>query len=97
MALEMEKRLEVTRDILRMAQGTMVSMAQVEGILATFKLPTDDYEARIFLLSRLAEVVRELSMKTFRSDEHRLHIIDAIQSSLDRYIEEEDVVVDEVN
>jgi hypothetical protein len=97
MALPLEKRLEVTRDILRAAQGTMVSIAQIEGILAAFQLPGDDFEARIFVLTRLAEIIRELSLKTFRSEEHRLHIVDAIQGSLDRYIEQEDIVVSEVS
>ncbi|MDR2030227.1 MAG: hypothetical protein LBP65_02055 [Puniceicoccales bacterium] len=47
-------------------------------------------------LYRLAELARELAIKTYRSDEHRFHVIEAIQNSLDRYIEEEDVVVNEV-
>jgi hypothetical protein len=74
----------------------MVSIAQIEGVLNTFEMPNDDYEARIFILARLAEIARELSLKTYRSDEHRLHVIDAIQGSLDRYIEQEDIVVNEV-
>jgi hypothetical protein len=85
------------RDVLRITQGAMVSISQIEGILNAFEIPTDDFEARIFILARLAEIARELSLKAFRSDEHRLHVIDAIQGSLDRYIEQEDVVVNEVS
>jgi hypothetical protein len=96
MALSLEKRLELTRDVLRLTQSAMVSIAQVEGVLNMFQLPTDDYEGRIFVLSRLAEVMRDLAVKTFRSEEHRLHVIDAIQGSLDRYIEQEDIVLNEV-
>jgi 7,8-dihydro-6-hydroxymethylpterin-pyrophosphokinase len=95
-ALTLEKRLEVTRDILRMVQGAMASIAQVEGLLNVFELPLEDFEARIFVLARLAELARELSIKTYRSEEHRLHVVEAIQNSLDRYIEKEDVVVNEV-
>jgi hypothetical protein len=96
MALPLEKRLELTRDILRVTQSALVSVAQIEGLLNAFQIESDDYEGRIFVLSRLAEMARELALKTFRSDEHRLHVVDAIQSSLDRYIEQEDVVVNEV-
>ncbi|MDR3117514.1 MAG: hypothetical protein LBT98_03005 [Puniceicoccales bacterium] len=96
MALTLEKRLEVTRDILRIAQGAMVSIAQVEGLLSVFSLPLEDFEGRIFVLARLADLARDLSVKTYRSEDHRLHVIESIQNSLDRYIEKEDVVVNEV-
>jgi hypothetical protein len=95
-ALTLEKRLEVTRDVLRLVQGAMASIAQVEGLLSAFGLQLEDFEGRIFVLARLAELARELSVKTYRSEEHRLHVIDAIQSALDRCIEQEDVVINEV-
>jgi hypothetical protein len=95
--LSLEKQLEITRDILRLAQGMSANLAQVEAILLAFDLPPDDYEARIFVLTRIIEIMRELSVKTFRNGEHRLEVIEAIQNCMDRYIEEEDVVISEVS
>jgi type III secretion system TyeA family effector delivery regulator len=96
MALNEQKRLAITRNILRAVQGSSVGLSQVEGILQDFELPMGDVESRIFILSRLAELIRELSMKTFRSDEQRLEALDTIQEALDHYIDVEDVIVDEV-
>ncbi|MDR2664014.1 MAG: hypothetical protein LBB14_00580 [Puniceicoccales bacterium] len=94
--LSEERRLTITRNILRTLQGASAGMAQMEGILQDFGLAEDDLEARIFILSRIAELIRELSLKTFRSVEQRFELMDAVQEALDHYIELEDVIVDEV-
>jgi hypothetical protein len=63
-ALNEQKRLAITRNILRAVQGLSVGLSQVEGILQDFELPMGDVESRIFILSRLAELIRELSART---------------------------------
>ncbi|MDR1435664.1 MAG: TyeA family type III secretion system gatekeeper subunit [Puniceicoccales bacterium] len=97
MTLSEEKLLSVTRNVLRAVQGSSVGISNVEGILQDFDIPNDDIEARIFILSRLAELVRELPLKTFRSADHRFDLIDIVQEVLDHYIEVEDIVTDEVS
>jgi hypothetical protein len=96
MKFSLKRRLNITGEILKTLQGTVASIAQVEGLLGLFEIPAEDFEARIFILSRLAEIAREVSIKAFRSEELRMHIIDAIQGSLDRYIEREDEFFEEV-
>ncbi|MDR2667844.1 MAG: hypothetical protein LBB38_02285 [Puniceicoccales bacterium] len=97
MALTEEKRLAVTRELLRTVQGSSPSISQIEGILYNFDLQVDDVESRIFILSRLAELVRELSVKLFRSTDQRFDVIDIVQEVLDHYIEVEDIITDEVS
>ncbi|MDR0340584.1 MAG: TyeA family type III secretion system gatekeeper subunit [Puniceicoccales bacterium] len=94
--LSEERQLAITRNILRIVQSGSVATSQIEGVLQDFALPEKNFEERIFMLSRLAELTRELSMKAFRSAEQRLEILDAIQEVLDHYIEMEDVIFDEI-
>jgi hypothetical protein len=97
MALTEEKRLAITRNILRTVQGTSVGIAQIEGILQDFDVAGEEVEERIFILSRLSELMRDLSTKTFKSGDQRFDVIDAVQEVLDHYIEVEDVITDEVS
>jgi hypothetical protein len=97
MALTEEKKLSITRDVLRAVQGSSPSISQIESILQGFDIPADDIESRIFILSRLAELVRELSVKLFRSVDQRFDVIDIVQEVLDHYIEVEDIITDEVS
>jgi hypothetical protein len=96
MALTMEQRLSITQEFLKILQSSVVSIAQIEGLLNLFEVPADDLEARIFILTRLAELAREVSLKTYRSEEVREYVINSIQGLLDRYIEQEDAMVEEV-
>ncbi|MDR1437719.1 MAG: hypothetical protein LBI69_01515 [Puniceicoccales bacterium] len=96
MALTLEQRLNIMREILKAFQGTVASIAQVDGILGLFDVPAEDFEVRIFILARLGEIAREISLKAYRSEELRMHLLDAIQGSLDRYIEREDELFEEV-
>jgi hypothetical protein len=96
MAFSLEQRLGVTREFLKILQSSVVSITQIEGLVNLFEVPAEDLEARIFLLSRLAELAREISLKTYRSDEVRDYVINSIQGLLDRYIEEEDAMIEEV-
>ncbi|MDR2677618.1 MAG: hypothetical protein LBB26_03585 [Puniceicoccales bacterium] len=96
MALTMEQRLSIMREFLKILQSSVVSIAQIEGLLNLFEVPQDDLELRIFILSRLAELAREVSLKTYRSEEVREYVINSIQGLLDRYIEQEDAMVEEV-
>jgi hypothetical protein len=96
MALTMEQRLSIMREFLKILQSSVVSIAQIEGLLGLFEVPADDLETRIFVLARLAELAREVSLKTYRSLEVRDYVINSIQGLLDRYIEQEDAMVEEV-
>ena len=97
MALTEEKRLAITRNILRAVQSTSANIAQIEGILQDFEIANEDVEERIFVLSRLSELIRELSVKVFKSEDQRFDVIDAVQEVLDHYIEVEDVITEEVS
>jgi hypothetical protein len=92
----MEQRLSITQEFLKILQSSVVSIAQIEGLLNLFEISQDDLEARIFILSRLAELAREISLKTYRSEEVRDYVINSIQGLLDRYIEQEDAMMEEV-
>jgi hypothetical protein len=92
----MEQRLGIMREFLKILQSSVVSIAQIEGLLGLFEVPADDLELRIFILTRLAELAREVSVKTYRSEEVRDYVINSIQGLLDRYIEQEDAMVEEV-
>ncbi|MDR1456965.1 MAG: hypothetical protein LBI34_02845 [Puniceicoccales bacterium] len=96
MTLTMEQRLSITQEFLKILQSSVVSIAQIEGLLNLFEISQDDLEARIFILSRLAELAREISLKTYRSEEVRDYVINSIQGLLDRYIEQEDAMMEEV-
>jgi type III secretion system TyeA family effector delivery regulator len=94
--LSEKQKLTIMRSIFRTLQSSPVGASQIEAILQDFTLPEDDLEARIFILTRLAEIFRELSLKTFRSVDQRIEILDAVQEVLDKYIEMEDVICEEV-
>lgn len=97
MALNLDRRLSITQDFLKLAQSNWIGFAQTEHLIQYFKVPEDDYEAKIFLLTRLSELARELPMKAYASEETRKSLLDAIQNALDHYIEEEDEVFAESN
>lgn len=92
MALNLDQRLNLTQDFLKLAQSNWIGFAQTEHLLQYFHVPEEDYEAKIFLLTRLSELARELPMKAYASEETRKSLLDAIQNALDHYIEEEDEV-----
>lgn len=95
MALTLDQQLQVTRDFLKMLQNAWIGVGQIENFLNYFAVPAEDLEARIFILTRLLEVSRDISLKAFASEESRTRTIETIQSALDRYIKEEDEITDE--
>lgn len=90
MNIDFDQRLQMTLDFLKMFQSAWVGQSQVEGFITYFSINEDDLEAKIFILTRLLDMVRNAPTKIFSSDDARLRVIDAIQTSIDQLIEEED-------
>lgn len=90
MALDFETRLKATLDLLKMVQGSWLGAGQVENFLAYFSIAEEDLESKIFILIRLLEIVRESPSKLFADEDARLRVVEAIQSTVDQYVQEED-------
>jgi hypothetical protein len=96
MAFSLDQRLAITREFLKILRGSVVSAAQIEGLVAMFEVEQDDLEGKIFLLARLGELARDISLRAYRSEELRDNFINGIQGLMDRYIEQENTMIEEV-
>ena len=61
----------------------------------TNRLGLDDVEAKIYFLRELLAIVRKLPLAIYNDPQDRLRLIDALQSSLDKAIEEEEELLEE--
>lgn len=95
MALDFETRLKATLDILKMIQGSWLGTGQIENFLAYFAIAEEDIQSKIFVLIRLLEIVRESPSRLFPDEDARLRVVEAVQSVIDQYIQEEDDTINE--
>jgi type III secretion system TyeA family effector delivery regulator len=92
-SVELNER-QLLSSLLKVLSAGWISPSHFERLAVDLGIP--DGGPRIYLLTGILQVVRELPFKVFEDDSSRLAIIEAIQSALDTAIDREEAVIAEL-